>query len=242
MEAARRAEEAGYDDVWVCDHLEGIPRPEVPVHEGWTILAAVAAVTGRIGLGTLVLATMFRAPRVLAKAAATLAEVAPGRLTLGLGAGWNRDEHAAFAVPYPPYVERVARLEETVDALRELAPGVPVLLGGAGDLLIDLAARKGDLWNAPTARLPALPALAARLRRKAAQAGRRVEVVARLGSGPYGFVGDDADVLAQVEWCRSLGVERLVLRFHPRDAQALERFAAGPLARWREGGLASYTP
>src|ERR1019366_563106 len=87
-DAARRAESAGFDEVWVSDHLQGVPDPASPVLEGWTTLAALAGATERIGLGSLVLAAGFRPPRVLAKAAQTLAEIAGPRLLLGLGAGW----------------------------------------------------------------------------------------------------------------------------------------------------------
>ena len=69
-----RAEAAGFDDVWVSDHLEGIPDPATPVLEGWTTLVALAEATERIGLGSLVLSATFRPPRVLAKMVAD-----PGR-------------------------------------------------------------------------------------------------------------------------------------------------------------------
>jgi alkanesulfonate monooxygenase SsuD/methylene tetrahydromethanopterin reductase-like flavin-dependent oxidoreductase (luciferase family) len=251
-EVARRAEAAGYDDVWLPDHLLGIPDPDTPVLEAWTTLSALACATERVGLGTLVLSATFRHPRVLAKAAATLDAMAPGRLTLGLGAGWLREEHEAFGLPFPPHADRIARLADTVDAVRALAPGVTVLVGGASAAAQRLAARRADLWNAPADRLDELPELAAAFRRRREKAGRDVGIVARVGvllgeapgeaearlarrSSPWarvglgrlGFVGDPATVLARIGEHRGMGVERFVLGFSPRDSrgEALEAFA-----------------
>lgn len=251
-EVARRAEAAGYDDVWLPDHLLGIPDPDTPVLEAWTTLSALACATERVGLGTLVLSATFRHPRVLAKAAATLDAMAPGRLTLGLGAGWLREEHEAFGLPFPPHADRIARLADTVDAVRELAPGVTVLVGGASAAAQWLAARRANLWNAPADRLDELPELAAAFRRRREEAGRDVGIVARVGvllgeapgeaearlarrSSPWarvglgrlGFVGDPATVLARIGEHRGMGVERFVLGFSPRDSrgEALEAFA-----------------
>lgn len=251
-EVAQRAEAAGYDDVWLPDHLLGIPDPDTPVLEAWTTLSALAGSTERLGLGTLVLSTSFRYPRVLAKAAATLGEMAPGRLTLGLGAGWLREEHEAFGLPFPPHADRIARLADTVDAVRELAPGVTVLVGGASAAAQWLAARRADLWNAPADRLDELPELAAAFRRRREEAGRDVGLVsrvgvllgdargeaearlerrsspwARVGLGRLGLVGDPATILARLGEHRRLGAERFVLGFSPRDSRggALEAFA-----------------
>lgn len=238
--------------MWLPDHLLGIPDPGTAVLEAWTTLSALAEATGRVGLGTLVVSATFRPPRVLAKAVATLDEMAPGRLTLGLGAGWLRAEHEAFGLPFPPHRERVARLVETIEAVRELAPAVPVLVGGASATLMDVAARHADLWNAPADRLDELPELAAAFGEHAARAGRAVGLVARvgvllgdapgeaearlarrsnpwtrIGLGPLGLVGDPPTILGRIAQHRRLGVRRFVLGFSQRDALggALETFA-----------------
>ena len=109
---ARRAEDLGFDTIWVGDHLlyrfaDGSTRGPWEV---WTLLAAIAASTTRIRLGPLVASTAFHAPAMLAKLAATVDEISGGRLILGLGAGWNETEFRAFGFPFD---HRVDRFEET---------------------------------------------------------------------------------------------------------------------------------
>jgi alkanesulfonate monooxygenase SsuD/methylene tetrahydromethanopterin reductase-like flavin-dependent oxidoreductase (luciferase family) len=257
---ALRAEAAGYDDVWVSDHLLGVPDPGTPVLEAWTALAALAGCTTRIGLGSHVLAAAFRPSRVLAKAAQTLESISGSRLTLGLGAGWHEREHRAFGLEFPAYRDRVARLEETVDAVRELAPEVAILVGGAGTPVLDLAARKADLWSAPGDRLEELPELVRHFAERCRAAERRVGVVsrvgvvlaesaaraeeraarraspwARIGLGPLGLVGDADELVRRIELHRGLGVSRLALGLSRRDLAGgtLERLAETVLERCR---------
>jgi alkanesulfonate monooxygenase SsuD/methylene tetrahydromethanopterin reductase-like flavin-dependent oxidoreductase (luciferase family) len=261
-EIALRAEAAGYDDVWVSDHLMAVPDPAAPVLEGWTTLAALAAVTERVTLGTLVLASTFRPPLLLAKAVETLASVAGPRLLLGLGAGWLEAEHRAFGLEFPPLAERVARLEATIDAVRERTPELELLVGGAGRRTIDLAVRKADWWNAPGDRLDELPALIERMRARAREEGREPRIASRvgvllgdrpgeaearlarrtsawtrIGLGPLGLVGDADEIARRIELHRSLGVSRLVLGCSRRDLRegVLERLAEQVLSRIPSG-------
>lgn len=174
---ALQAEEAGFDSLWVADHLLYRPDESTPwiaetqaVWECWTILAALAEATTRVELGTWVLCTQFRNPALLAKMAATLDEVSGGRIILGLGAGWHRPEFDAFGIPWDHKVDRfeealriIAPLlrEGTVDfqgtyyraARCELAPrgprprGLPILIGAKRPRMLRLAARYADSWN-----------------------------------------------------------------------------------------------
>jgi alkanesulfonate monooxygenase SsuD/methylene tetrahydromethanopterin reductase-like flavin-dependent oxidoreductase (luciferase family) len=115
----RTAEGIGLDSIWVGDHLlyrgDGLP-PRAP-WEAWTTLAAIAAVTERVGIGPLVAATSFHNPAMLAKQAATVDEISGGRLILGLGAGWNEAEYHAFGFPFD---HRVSRFEEAFTIVRSL--------------------------------------------------------------------------------------------------------------------------
>ena len=109
---ALSAERAGIDSVWAYDHLlHGPAESPFEIHEAWTILTAIAEATERIGLGTLVLCAEFRNPGLLAKMAATLDRVSQGRLTLGLGCGWNETEFQSFGYASD---HRVGRFEDSL--------------------------------------------------------------------------------------------------------------------------------
>ena len=112
------AEALGFDHAWLVDHLTPTDdHPERPIHEAWTLLAALAARTERIRLGVLVTSNTFRHPSILAKQAVTVDHVSGGRLVLGLGAGWHADEHRRYGIELPPPAERVDRLEEAIEIL-----------------------------------------------------------------------------------------------------------------------------
>jgi len=110
-EQALRLEEAGYAGVAAWDHFVSRGVRSDPVLEAWTTLAAVGAVTSRIGLMTFVANVANRHPAVLARMATTLQEATTGRLVLGIGIGGHAAEHAAYGIPFPPAEERLARLE-----------------------------------------------------------------------------------------------------------------------------------
>jgi alkanesulfonate monooxygenase SsuD/methylene tetrahydromethanopterin reductase-like flavin-dependent oxidoreductase (luciferase family) len=172
LDLARRAEAAGFDSIWVGDHLlydlpDGSTRGP---YEAWTTLAAIAAVTERVEIGPLVASTSFHAPPMLAKLAGTVDAISQGRLIVGLGAGWNRREYDAFGYPYD---RRVARFAE---ALAVIAPllrdgrttfhgefydvedcvldpppvrevGPPIMLGSNGPRMLRIGLPVVDSWN-----------------------------------------------------------------------------------------------
>src|SRR5687767_3709406 len=115
---ARQAEAAGLDSIWLFDHLffRRGDNPTTGIWEIWTTLSALAEVTERVELGTLVLCVPFRNPGLLAKMADTLEEVSNGRVILGLGAGWHQPEFDAFGFPFD---HLASRFEE---ALRIICP------------------------------------------------------------------------------------------------------------------------
>jgi probable F420-dependent oxidoreductase len=126
---ARTAEEAGFDSIWLGDHLlyRGDGRHERGPWDVWTQLAALAAATERVKLGPLVACTAFHPPGILARMAASVDEVSGGRLVLGLGAGWNETEFRAFGIPFD---YRVSRFEEAFEIVRRLVAGERVTFHG----------------------------------------------------------------------------------------------------------------
>lgn len=171
-EAAIEFDRLGFHSVWVCDHLYGVPMPSLPILEGWSELAAVAALTERVELGTLVTPPFFRNPAVLAKQVATIDQISNGRTIVGLGSGWFASEYEAYGAPFPPVGERLQALEETCEVLKRLwteeqatfagrharveqaycepkpVRRPPILIGGGGERkLMRIAARHADIWN-----------------------------------------------------------------------------------------------
>ncbi len=171
-ELARVAEDVGFDSAWLFDHLifRFPDRPATGIWELWTMLAAVAAVTERVELGTLVICTAFRNPAVLAKMADTLEEISGGRLILGLGAGWHQPEFDAFGISFDHKVDRFEEALQIIAPLLregrvdfhgryesapncELLPrgsrpgGPPILVGAFKPRMLRLTARHADAWN-----------------------------------------------------------------------------------------------
>jgi probable F420-dependent oxidoreductase len=226
---AELAESLGFHQAWVSDHFwldmerygDAAGRQGTP--ECWTLLSALAARTSRLRLGTLVLATGFRPPTLLAKMAATLDQLSGGRLDLGLGAGWNEAEFVENGLPFPGPGERLAMLEEALGVLRALLadagrpgsfsgrfyradqapvvpgpvqrPRPPLWVGGKGDRLLGVVARAADGWNVVWSMTP--DAYTERLGVLAAacrRAGRDPAEVRR-SLGLNTLVGTDADDL-----------------------------------------------
>jgi probable F420-dependent oxidoreductase len=140
---AKRAEDLGFDSVWVSDHFfysfarYGADPAPIPALETLTTLAGIASVTDRVRLGTLVLCAPFRHPALLARAVASIDLVSGGRLDLGLGAGWFEKEFDAFGYRFGSGAERFAALEESLEVMRLLFRGEPVTYDGSNVTLRD---------------------------------------------------------------------------------------------------------
>ena len=167
---ALAAEDSGLDSVWGADHLIFRDEGETEgIHECWTVLTAVAAITERVELGPMVLALPFRNPALVAKMATELDEVSGGRLILGLGCGWHEPEFTEFDYPFD---HRVGRFEEGMRivapllrdgevefsgeyhrASTELLPrpiragGPPILIAGKQPRMLRIVAEFADQWN-----------------------------------------------------------------------------------------------
>jgi alkanesulfonate monooxygenase SsuD/methylene tetrahydromethanopterin reductase-like flavin-dependent oxidoreductase (luciferase family) len=176
LDVALHAEAAGWDGVYLADHFMGdggswgpVETPELEATAG---LAALAASTEGVRVGSLVLGNTYRHPAVLANWAATVDHVSNGRLVLGIGAGWQENEHEQYGIRLPPPGERLARFDEAcqaitgllrqprttlhgtyyeiIDAVCEPKPlqdPLPLLIGGKGDRMLGIVARYADEWN-----------------------------------------------------------------------------------------------
>jgi alkanesulfonate monooxygenase SsuD/methylene tetrahydromethanopterin reductase-like flavin-dependent oxidoreductase (luciferase family) len=131
LDAARRTEAAGFDSVWIWDHFVSRGRLTDPMLECWSMLAAASVATERVRLGSFVSNVMNRHPALLARMAATVAELSHGRLELGVGAGGHPAEHEAYGIPFPPRPERAEHLREAIEILRLLLAGGPADYAGA---------------------------------------------------------------------------------------------------------------
>jgi len=117
---AQRADAGPWDSVWVYDHFHTSPTPsDEATHEAWTLTAALAAVTDRVRLGQMCTCIAYRNPVYLAKVAATCDAVSGGRIDLAVGAGWYEHEFLAYGYGFPRAGERLARLREAVQILRQ---------------------------------------------------------------------------------------------------------------------------
>jgi alkanesulfonate monooxygenase SsuD/methylene tetrahydromethanopterin reductase-like flavin-dependent oxidoreductase (luciferase family) len=233
LDAARSLEAAGFGGVYCWDHFmtRGRNRTD-PVLECWTTLTAAAALTGRMRVGSLVSNIMNRHPAVLARATATLAELAPGRVDVAVGLGGHHGEHGALGIPFPEPPERLARLAEALPVMKLLWTGGPsdfegefyplreayafpvpdpaprLIVGAARPRGVALAARHADGWTSDAG--PFMEHLP--LFRETAEAA-----------------GRDPATLARVV---TLDLERDV----PADEQPILGDLAGTLAAWQERG------
>jgi F420-dependent oxidoreductase-like protein len=171
---SQHAERTGWDRIWFADHfMPNAADVSGPTLECWTVLTALAALVPRVRIGPLVVGNTYRHPAVLAKMAANVDIISGGRLVLGLGAGWQENEHAAYGIPFYTVGQRLRRLEEACELITRLlseprttfegryyqlteAPlepkpiqrPVPILIGGGGEqMTLRIAARYANEWN-----------------------------------------------------------------------------------------------
>jgi len=255
---ATATEQLGFDGFFRSDHYvafsgDGMPGPS----DAWTVLAGLARETARIRLGTLVSSATFRHPGVLAIQVANVDAMSGGRVELGLGAGWNEREHAAYGIPFP--AKRFGLLEEQLAIVTGLwetpvgetfdfagahyrldaAPAlpkpvqsrVPVIVGGGGPARTPaLAARYATEFNYFDMGREDPAAKFATVRAAAEAIGRDPDDLRYSVVKSLGRGLPIAAVEEKVAHARELGVDRLYLQFlDHRDLDALARVAAAVL-------------
>jgi F420-dependent oxidoreductase-like protein len=177
-EVAQQADRLGFESIWLFDHFHTVPRPTDEItFESFTSLSALAAVTERVRLGHVVICTAFRNPALTAKMISTMDTISGGRMELGIGAGWKRDEWLAYGYAFPETKERLARLGDDLEVIERMLAGdrhehathdgqysrvrnavnvpkpiqrprVPIMVGGNGpNVTWRLAARHADELN-----------------------------------------------------------------------------------------------
>jgi probable F420-dependent oxidoreductase len=236
----RAAEALGFSSLWVSDHLlippgDFIPHGHQP--DPLAMLGWLAATTERVGIGTSVLVLPYRDPVVVAKAAGTADWLSGGRVTLGVGAGWNRAEFAALGVPF---AERGKRTDAALRAIRAYrdgemsarptgAPGhaIPLLVGGNTPPAVRRAGALGDGWQPLNLTPDGLAALLPAYREACERAGRAPgRVVMRVS--PPALGGDAAAVRADLEAYGEAGADAVVVSLDEDGgpAELLRRVAA----------------
>ena len=176
LEQARVADGTGWYGVWLADHYMPNTGDTTPArgdaYECWALLPALAAVTERVRIGTLVSPTSVHHPALLAKRASTLDQLSGGRMVLGLGAGWQINEHHAYGIELEPPGKRVSRFEESIQIVRSMLSAesttfhgayyditdapcdpkpvqspLPLLVGTRSPRMLRITARHADEWN-----------------------------------------------------------------------------------------------
>ncbi len=255
LRVADRAARAGYDSVFVYDHLFPPGGPERPSVEPFTLLSAAAAANPGLGVGVLVTRPGFRPLGILAKEAASLADISGDRAVLGLGLGdkFGKAEHAMLGLPYPPPDERTVALEETSLALRALFRGdgwpggdaigpiagpllpagsADVWIGGTSERVVRVAARAASAWNGWGMDIDAFVARAEELSTWAREAGRDPAEVPPTWAGIV-LVGEDAAELATLEQARAAeGGSLDIWRGTVDDLRRLRDRVAATRATW----------
>ena len=171
----RAAERLGFESIWISDHLQSPWEPGRHGLDAWTALAVAAAETQRLILGALVSPITFREPAIIARMAESLDDLTRGRFVIGLGLGWNAQEHVAAGIPFPSSVERALHLRLGIERIRAELKGrhVPILIGGRGaKTTLPIVARYGDEWNLTGSSVGDYLTAAAELERQCRDMGR----------------------------------------------------------------------
>ncbi|MEU0097587.1 LLM class flavin-dependent oxidoreductase [Streptomyces sp. NPDC006267] len=246
---AQTVEGLGFDLLMVSDHIAITPdvaeRYPAPFYEPFTTLSWLAGLTTRVRLGTTVLIAPYRHPLLTARMAANLHELSGGRLVLGVGVGWARQEFAALGIPF----ERRGRL--TDEHLRDMRAAwadtadygkgkIPVWVGGNSDAGLRRAVRLGDAWHPLRRTMPWLREAAVRLKESADEQHLPVPALApRIAlkptaapvGGPQRLAGEGTldQIMDDLEQLRLLGAETVVLDHYGGDP----RETSHPQAAWQ---------
>ncbi len=250
VERVRWAEDAGFASAWVFDHFTPLYGDESgPCLEAYTLLAALAASTSRIRLGSLVTGVTYRNPSLLAAEVVTVDHVSGGRVNLGIGAAWHEAEHRRLGFDFPPVKERAGRLEEAIQVVKALwtedsadfdgryyrlqggayrprpvqQPHPPIWVGAMGErLTLPIVGRRADVWHG----FGPPEALARKwevVRRAAEESGRDPGEIAR--STSLSISEPWPDVHRRIDDLAAIGFTNLIVSWPAEGRPRVEEFA-----------------
>lgn len=261
-----KAESLGFDSVWLADHfIRHFAHTPYPVVEMWSGMAALAACTTRIRIGSLVASVTHRNPGIAAISAATIDQISGGRFILGLGAGWSKEEHRAYGIPLPPPAVRLAMLTEAIQICRLLWTGdvvnfegthfqlhdaaceikpvqqpMPILVGAMGEqLALRVVAEHADIWNMVGGDFDTVARKSALIDSFCEQCGRDPATLRRSIEVPIAVAVDEATARRRLH--------RVIEHRHYDPAHAAEHIIAGTpeqciakIARFQAMGISEF--
>ena len=227
VNVALKAEELGFDSIWVYDHFHTVPKPLKgrSVFEAWTTLTALAALTEKIRLGTLVTCILYRYPTVLAKIVANVDVISNGRVEFGVGACWYEHEFKGYGIPFPKPAKRIKMLDEALQIIKLMwtkeevhfkgkyfkiegalndpkpiqVPHPPILIGGAGEKLtlrvVAKHANKYHVWGTPDHYKRKLEVL----RKHCEAVGRKFEDIIKVHNGIVIMSEDESEIKKRIK-------------------------------------------
>ena len=249
VQVARQADDLGFESIWLFDHFHTFPEPTDEItFESFSSLTALAGATSRVRLGHMVICAAFRNPALVAKMVSTMDVISGGRMELGIGAGWKRDEWVGYGYGFPETSERLARLGDDLEVItRMLAPGrtvratyrgryasvedainmpkplqerLPILIGGNGpNLTWRLAARYADEINLDKMTPPDVAAALPVIRSRCDEIGRDpTSLRVSVNISRHDKVAPGAERIDRLAGYRELGVSRTI-EFLPASAR-----------------------
>ncbi len=246
------------EHAWLFDHFMPLgDDPTGPCLEGWSTLAAFAALTERVRVGLMVTGNTYRHPTVLANIGATVDVIARGRLDFGIGAGWNELEHSSYGIPLPPAGDRIRALGEACEIIRRMwteeapsfegryyqvhearcepkpvqQPYPPFVIGGGGEkLTLRIVAQYADVWNFAGGPAEEFARKSAILDEHCAAVGRDPATIARSIQQAVDYT-DLAATRAAVRARIAVGANHLVLNLRPPYPEGIVARLASEVVR-----------
>lgn len=247
------------EHLWLFDHFMALgDNSDGPCYEAWTMLAGLAARTERVRLGHLVTGNTYRYPAILARQAVTVDHISQGRLNFGIGAAWHEQEHRAYGIPFPPAGERVRRLDEACQVIRQLwtetkptfngryyqlqeahsepkprqKPHPPIVIAATGEQMLRVVAKHADIWASQSQTIEDFREKSARLAQRCEEIGRNPVTLERQAMARVNLAATDfREVRAYALGLIEAGATHIVFHTGASYPEGLARLLADELIR-----------